>query len=169
MVDKIWLHSLFLMTIPISSFALSHGEITMMCRYDTKFEIYSAKAAAAKFNGDDGSYASFRAKAKENAMYLHYDRHLTDEIIASDLNEISNNNDNIITLSSFEDHGLAFAALAQGCIDDPSKYIYNYPDVLKENSKKTEIQPPAPSRPQTVDEMARSIDEQRRMSVPASN
>ena len=169
MVNKLFLYPLFLLVIPISSFALSRGEITMLCQYNTKFEIYSAKAAAAKFNGDDAGYASSRAKAKENAMYLHYGRDLADEVIGSDLNAISNNNDNIITLSSFDDHGLAFAALAQGCIDDPSKYIRNYPNAIKSRSENDTGKLSTPSRPPTVDEIAKSIDEQRRVSAPASN
>lgn len=169
MVNKLFLYPIFLLVIPISSFALSRGEITMLCQYNTKFEIYSAKAAAARFNGDDAGYASSRVKAKENAMYLHYDRDLADEVIASDLNAISNNNNNIITLSSFDDHGLAFAALAQGCIDEPSKYIRNYPEATKLSGKKDDGKLSTPSRPQTVDEMAKSIDEQRRMSSPVSN
>ncbi|MFP1728030.1 hypothetical protein ACLEC0_00795 [Lonsdalea quercina] len=55
------------------------------------------------------------------------------------------------------------------CQSYPEKYIFNYSQVFHSHSRKSSSKIENKTAPQTVDEIARSIDEQRRMSVPASN
>lgn len=66
-------------------------------------------------------------------------------------------------------YGMIGATYESACNQDPKKYIFNYPKVFHSSSRKVALHEHKKTAPQTVDEIAKSIDEQRRVSAPASN
>ena len=55
------------------------------------------------------------------------------------------------------------------CQSAPEKYIFNYSQVFHSGSQVATHQKSKQAAPKTIDEIAKSIDEQRRMSSPVSN